>query len=104
MIELRTEAFLREIRRLSFRPACNCEQASEAVAPPVPCLLPNLPFGVTAWARFLVQVFAQFRPWAAAASALAARGLRVRAGTLSRGLRGLGEPLEPLATATRACR
>ena len=102
VIELRTEAFLREIRRLRFRPACQCEQASEAVAPPVPRLLPNSPFGVTVRAWFLVQVFAHFRPRAAAVRDLAALGLRVPAGTLSRGLGGLGKLFEPLVAAIRA--
>ena len=102
MIELRIEAFLREIRRLRFRPACHCEQAREAVAPPVPRLLPNPPFGVTVWAWFLVQVFPHFRPRAAAGLDLAALGLRVSAGTLSRGLGGLGKLFEPLVLAIRA--
>lgn len=102
LYEIDLRALAREIFRQRLQPACDCERARPVIAAPAPRLNGRTQLGTSVWAWFLVQVYAFFRPQAAAARDLAARGLRVPVSTLSAGLRRLQPLFEPLVAAIEA--
>ena len=87
LYEIGFDVLRREIERVRYRPTCQCPEASEVSAPPVPRLLPHTTLGVSVWADALVQVFAFYRTQAGLLRDWAALGMRIPPSTLSSGLR-----------------
>ena len=99
LIEIVFEVLRRELARQRLRPRCTCPEASAPVAPPAPRLMQRTQLGVSVWTYLFVQVFALYRPQAAVVRDLTARGLRIGVGTVSQGLRRIGELFEPVLEA-----
>ena len=95
LIEIVFEVLRRELARQRLRPRCTCPEASA----PVARLMQRTQLGVSAWTYLFVQVFALYRPQAAVVRDLTARGLRIGGGTVSQGLRRIGELFEPVLEA-----
>lgn len=87
LYEIGIDVLRREIERVRYRPTCQCPEAREVSAPPVPRLLPRTNLGVSVWTVALVQVFAFFRTQAALLRDWRAHGLPIPTSTLSSGLR-----------------
>ena len=87
LYEIGFDVLRREIERVRYRPTCQCPEAREVSAPPVPRLLPRTNLGVSVWTVALVQVFAFFRTQAALLRDWRAHGLPIPTSTLSSGLR-----------------
>ena len=85
--EIGWDVVRREIERVCYRPTCQCPEAHEVSAPPVPRLLPRTNLGVSVWADALGQVFGFFRTQAGLLRDWMASGLDISTGTLSTGLR-----------------
>ena len=96
LYEIGFDVLRREIERVRYRPTCQCPEAHEAIAPPVPRLMLRTTLGVSVWTAALVQVFAFFRTQARLLRDWKALGLRIPPGTLSIGLRRQRALLEDL--------
>ena len=99
LIEVEVRAHVRRVHRVRRRTACACAPGREALAPAVPRLFPNTPYGVSVWALFLLEKYAHHRPLRAVSRMLSAHGLDVAPGTLADSLPRLGPLFAPLAAA-----
>jgi len=86
-------------KRARYIPACNCHAVPGIVtAPPPAKLIPRSMFATSFWIRLIMEKFLFQRPLYRVRKVLALEGLGVSQGTLTGGLRRLGELLQPVYT------
>ena len=91
------------IHRPRWRRTCECASSPvEVSAPPVPRLFANTLYGISFWARFLVEHGACLRPVHRVAAWMSGQGLAVSPGTLANSLKRFVPLFEPLAEAILA--
>ncbi|GFP40646.1 IS66 family transposase, partial [Candidatus Hakubella thermalkaliphila] len=84
-------------KRTPYRPTCNCRAVPGIMtAPPVPKLIPKGMFSCSFWVHLLLEKFLFQRPLYRVRQVLALEGLSVSQGTLTGGLKRIGELLQPL--------
>ena len=97
VLEIEVKAYRRVIRRRRYRPRCGCRGVPGIVtAPPPPRLIERGKYGMSVWARVLLDKFLYGRPSHRLLQDLADHGLKVSAGTLAGGLQALAPLFEPL--------
>ncbi len=99
--EIEWEVILRRRvhKRRRYQPTCDCQAAPGIVTAPVPAkLIPKGKFSVSFWVRLLLEKFLFQRPLYRTRRFLLLEGLPVSAGTLTGGLKQLGELLQPVYT------
>lgn len=86
-------------KRARYIPTCNCHAVPGIVtAPPPAKLIPRSLFAASFWIRLIMEKFLFQRPLYRVRKVLALEGLSVSQGTLTGGLRRLGELLQPVYT------
>ncbi|GFP28355.1 IS66 family transposase, partial [Candidatus Hakubella thermalkaliphila] len=86
-------------KRTRYRPTCHCRAVPGIMtAPPVPKLIPKGMFSCGFWVHLLLEKFLFQRPLYRVRQVLALEGLSVSQGTLTGGLKRIGELLQPLYT------
>ena len=86
-------------KRVRYIPTCNCHAVPGIVtAPPPPKLIPKSMFATSFWIRLIMEKFLFQRPLYRVRKVLALEGLSVSQGTLTGGLRRIGELLQPVYT------
>jgi len=86
-------------KRTRYVPTCDCRAVTGIVtAPCPPKLIPKGMFATSFWVRLLMEKFLFQRPLYRVRKVLALEGLCVSQGTLTGGLRRIGELLQPLYT------
>lgn len=84
-------------KRLRYKPACRCGSVPGILTAPAPGkLIPKGLFSTAFWVRLLLEKFLHQRPLYRVRQMLALEGLSVSQGTLTGGLRRIGELLHPL--------
>ncbi|MCL0079241.1 IS66 family transposase [Dehalococcoidia bacterium] len=84
-------------KRTRYRPTCNCRAVLGIMtAPPVPKLIPKGMFSCSFWVHLLLEKFLFQRPLYRIRQVLALEGLSVSQGTLTGGLKRIGELIDPL--------
>ena len=84
-------------KRTRYTPTCNCHAVPGIVtAPPAAKLIPKSMFATSFWIRLIMEKFLFQRPLYRTRKVLALEGLSVSQGTLTGGLRRLGELLQPV--------
>ena len=99
LTEVEVRAHVRRVHRVRRRAACACAPGRETLAPAVPRLFPNTPYGVSVWALFLLEKYAHHRPLRAVSRMLSAHGLDVASGTLADSLPRFVPLFAPLVAA-----
>ena len=99
LTEVEVRAHVRRVHRVRRRAACACAPGRETLAPAVPRLFPNTPYGVSVWALFLLEKYAHHRPLRAVSRMLSARGLDLAPGTLADSLPRFVPLFAPLVAA-----
>ena len=99
LIEVEVRAHVRHVHRVRRRAACACAPGREALAPAVPRLFPNTPYGVSVRGLFLLEKYAHHRPLRAVSRMLSAHGLDVAPGTLADSLPRFVPLFAPLVAA-----
>ena len=101
--EIEVKAHVRVIRRPRYRRACAGTGAlMEVSAPPPPRVFAGTAYGVSVWARVLVERFHAHRTLNGVARWLTAQGLTISAGTLADALPRLAALFDPVWAAIRA--
>jgi transposase len=86
-------------KRTRYTPSCNCGVVPGIVtAPPPGKLIPKGLFAVSFWARLIMEKFLFQMPLNRVRKMLAMEGLYVSGGTLTGGLKRIGELLQPVYT------
>ncbi len=86
-------------KRTRYRSVCNCRAVPGIVtAPPPAKLIPKGMFAISFWVRLLMEKFLFQRPLYRVRKVLALEGLSVSQGTLTGGLKRIGELLQPVYT------
>ena len=86
-------------KRTRYVPTCDCRAVTGIVtAPCPPKLIPKGMFATSFWVRLLMEKFLFQRPLHRVRKVLALEGLWVSQGTLTGGLRRIGELLQPVYT------
>jgi transposase len=99
VIEWEARPVRRVHKRTRYRPGCQCRAVPGIVtAPPPPKLIPKGLFAVSFWVWLLLEKFLFQRPLDRVRKVLALEGLRISQGTLTGGLRQIGELLQPVYT------
>jgi transposase len=84
-------------RRLRYLRSCGCQGGSSIVTAPAPAkLIPKGMFSVGFWVRLLLEKYLFQRPLYRVLRMLALEGLDVSQGTLTGGLRRIGELMQPV--------
>jgi transposase len=84
-------------KRMRYQPTCGCRAVPGIItAPPVPKLIPKGLFSTGFWVHLLLEKFLFQRPLHRVRQQLALNGLSVSGGTLTGGLKRLGELIQPL--------
>ena len=99
--EIEWEVILRRRihKRFRYVPTCNCHAVPGIVTAPCPAkLIPKSMFAISFWVRLLMEKFLFQRPLYRVRKVLALEGLDVSQGTLTGGLRRIGELLQPVYT------
>lgn len=98
-IEWEVVLYRRIHKRARYVPMCDCRAVPGIVtAPGPPKLIPKGMFATSFWVRLLMEKFLFQRPLHRVRKVLALEGLCVSQGTLTGGLRRIGELLQPLYT------
>lgn len=99
-IELEVRLFRKVHRRKTYVPDCDCQDTPGIVTAPVPPkLIPKGMFSVGFWVNLLMEKFLFQRPLHRVRQVLALEGLQVSQGTLTGGLKRIGELVQPLYVA-----
>lgn len=85
-------------KRKKYRRNCNCDGAAIITAPPAPKLIPKGKFSCEFWSRLILDKFLLQRPLYRIGNMLQWEGLAVSQGTLTGGLKRIGECLQPIYT------
>ena len=84
-------------RRIRYLSSCGCQGAGSIVTAPAPAkLIPKGMFSVGFWVRLVLEKYLFQRPLHRVLRMLALEGLDVSQGTLTGGLRRIGELMQPL--------
>jgi len=87
----------RVYKRRRYRSTCDCEDTPRIItAPIVPKLIPKGKFSTGFWAQLILEKFLFQRPLYRIRKALAMEGLSISQGTITGGLKRIGEVLQPL--------
>ena len=98
-IEWEVVLYRRIHKRSQYVPTCDCRAVPGIVAAPCPPkLIPKGMFATSFWVRLLMEKFLFQRPLHRVRKVLALEGLSVSQGTLTGGLRRVGELLQPIYT------
>ena len=98
-IELEVVLYRRIDKRKQYVPTCNCGAVPGIItAPCPPKLIPKGMFATSFWVWLLMEKFLFQRPLYRVRKVLALEGLSVSQGTLTGGLRHIGELLQPVYT------
>ena len=99
VIDWQVRIFRRIHQRTRYRPTCDCQAVPGIVTAPGPAkLIPKGMFSIGFWVRLLLEKFLFQRPLYRVRKVLALEGLPVSQGTLTGGLRRIGELLQPVYT------
>lgn len=86
-------------KRRRCRPTCDCKAVPGIVTAPVPPkLIPKGKFSISFWVRLILEKFLFQRPLHRVRKVLALEGLQVSQGTLTGGLKRIGELVQPVYT------
>ena len=86
-------------KRRRYRSTCDCENTPRIITAPVaPKLIPRGKFTTGFWAQIILEKFLFQRPLYRIRKALAMEGLSISQGTITGGLKRIGEVLQPLYT------
>ena len=86
-------------KRKRYQPTCDCpENAGIITAPVPPKLIPKGMFSISFWVRVLLEKYLFQRPLCRILKVLSLEGLDISQGTLTGGLKRLGELLQPVYT------
>jgi transposase len=97
VLEIEVQAYRRVIRRKRYRPTCRCGKLSGIVTVAAPGrLIERGKFGISVWVDALLDKFLYGRASTRWIQAMADRGLRVSAGSLSGGLHAIAPLFAPL--------
>jgi len=97
VLEIEVQAYRRVIRRRRYRPVCSCGQLPGIVTAPTPeRLIERGKFGISVWVDALLDKFLYGRASTRWIQAMADRGLRISAGSLSGGLQAIAPLFAPL--------
>ncbi len=99
--EIEWEVVLRRRRhkRTRYVATCDCRAVAGIVTAPCPAkLIPKGMFAISFWVRLLMEKFLFQRPLCRVRKVLALEGLSVSQGTLTGGLKRIGELLQPVYT------
>ena len=89
----------RVYKRKRYRPTCDCPENPGIVTAPVPPkLIPKGMFATSFWVRLLLEKYLFQRPVYRILKVLSLEGLDVSQGTLTGGLKRLGELVQPIYT------
>ena len=103
MLEIEVKAYRRVIRRLRYRPTCQCGCVPGIVSAPAPNrLIERGKFGVSVWATVLLDKYLYGRPSHRLLQDLGHHGLDMAPGTLAGGLQTLAPLFDPLVGAMLA--
>jgi len=84
-------------KRVRYIPTCNCHAVPGILTAPLPPkLIPRSMFAASFWIRLIMEKFLFQRPLYRVRKVLALEGLSVSQGTLTGGLRRIGELLQPV--------
>lgn len=87
----------RVYKRRRYRSTCDCKGTPRIItAPIVPKLIPKGKFSTGFWAQIILEKFLFQRPLYRIRKALAMEGLSISQGTITGGLKRIGEVLQPL--------
>jgi len=99
VIEWEVRLVRRVHKRIRYRSACECHAVPGIVtASPPAKLIPKGMFANSFWVRLLMEKFLLQRPMCRVRKVLALEGLSVSQGTLTGGLKRIGELLQPVYT------
>jgi transposase len=99
-IEWKVHVYRKVHKRKRYVPECDCPDNPGIIAAPVPAkLIPKGMFSVGFWVNLLMEKFLFQRPLHRVRQVLALEGLPVSQGTLTGGLKRLGDLLQPLYAA-----
>ena len=99
VIDWQVRIFRRIHQRTRYRPTCDCQAVPGIVTAPGPAKrIPKGMFSIGFWVRLLLEKFLFQRPLYRVRKVLALEGLPVSQGTLTGGLRRIGELLQPVYT------
>jgi transposase len=99
--EIEWEVILRRrvYKRKRYHPTCDCPENPGIVTAPVPAkLIPKGMFATSFWVRLLLEKYLFQRPLLRIVKVLSLEGLDVSPGTLTGGLKRLGELFQPIYT------
>jgi len=97
VIEIEVKAHRRRLRRKRYKRACKCPSQAAIVTAPAPDkLIPRGRFGVSFWARVLLDKYRWQRPTHRLLQEFETYGLHVSPGTVAGGLKQLAPLFEPL--------
>ena len=100
IVEIEVKAHKRRIVRPRWRRACECASSpQEVIAPAVPRLFDNTPYGISVWARYLYERYACFRPLKRVAAWMSDQGLAISPGTLGSSVKRFVPLFKPVAKA-----
>ena len=103
VLEIEVKAYRRVIRRLRYRPTCQCGCVPGIVSVPAPNrLIERGKFGVSVWAAVLLDKYLYGRPSQRLLQDLGHHGLDMSPGTLAGGLPTLAPLFDPLVDAMLA--
>jgi len=89
----------RVYRRKRYQPTCDCQESPGIVTAPVPPkLIPKGMFSTSFWVRLVLEKYLFQRPLCRILKVLSLEGLDVSQGTVTGGLKRLGELLQPIYT------
>lgn len=95
-IEIDVKAHKRVIRRMRYKPTCNCSQPGLITAPGPAKLIPKGRYGTSVWVTILLDKYAFLRPTQRLLEDLKTHGLDMAPGTVVGGLEFLLPLFEPL--------
>jgi transposase len=97
VLEIEVQAYRRMIRRQRYRPVCSCGRLAGIVTTPAPArLIERGKFGISVWVDALLDKFLYGRASTRWLQAMADRGLKISAGSLSGGLQAIAPLFDPL--------
>ena len=97
VLEIEVKAYRRVIRRRRYRPVCSCGELSGIVTAPAPArLIERGKFGISVWVDALLDKFLYGRASTRWLQAMADRGLKISAGSLTGGLQAIAPLFAPL--------
>ena len=100
IVEIQVGAYVRKVKRMRYRKACQCPDVPGVIAaPPAPRLIPKCDQGVSVWVEVLLGKYLYSIPTNRLCADLKSLGAPIAPGTLAGGLQKLVPLFEPLRDA-----